>query len=71
MNDITSNLAPQIFYVYSTLLINYTLITLDPCQDVITNYILIKFSRLGAKIWNCIPPSIRKLPKHSFKKKTT
>ena len=27
------------------------------------------FSRLGAEIWNCIPPSIRKLPKHSFKLK--
>ena len=25
-------------------------------------------SRLGANIWNCIPPSIRKLPKHSFNK---
>ena len=27
------------------------------------------FSRLGAKIWNCIPPSIRNLQKQSFKKK--
>ena len=27
------------------------------------------FSRLGAKIWNWIPPSIRKLLKYSFKKK--
>ena len=27
------------------------------------------FSRLGAKIWNCIPPSTRKLPKHNFEKK--
>ena len=25
------------------------------------------FSSLGAKIWNCIPPSIRNLPKQSFK----
>ena len=27
------------------------------------------FSRLGTKIWNCIPSSIRNLPKQSFKKK--
>ena len=27
------------------------------------------FSRLGAKIWNCIPPSIKKKKKQSFKKK--
>ena len=27
------------------------------------------FSVLGAKIWNCIPDSIRNLPKNIFKKK--
>ena len=25
------------------------------------------FSRIGAKIWNCIPDSDRVLPKHKFK----
>ena len=27
------------------------------------------YSRLGAKIWNSIPLELRKLPKHSFKRK--
>ena len=27
------------------------------------------FSRIRAKIWNSVPPDIRKLPKHNFKKK--
>ena len=27
------------------------------------------FSRLGAKVWNSIPLELRKLPKHSFKRK--
>ena len=27
------------------------------------------FSRIRAKIWNSVPPDIRKLSKHNFKKK--
>ena len=83
MHDITNNLATQnilrVFTSYSTLLIKYTLIT--DYRSFSKGDYEIKFSRLDkqgkpfffrlvAKIWNYKPSSIRKLQKHSFKKKT-
>ena len=36
-----------------------------------TNHLLLSFSRVGAKIWNGIPPELRKLRKTLFKRKLT
>ena len=36
-----------------------------------TNHLLLSFSRVGAKIWNGIPPELRKLRKTRFKRKLT
>ena len=36
-----------------------------------TNHQLLSFSRVGAKIWNGIPPELRKLRKAPFKRKLT
>ena len=38
-------------------------------SDIILLCKLVANTHFGAKIWNCIPPSIRNLPKHSFKEK--
>ena len=37
-------------------------------KQVRTNHQLLSFSRVGAKIWNGIPPELRKLRKAPFKK---
>ena len=36
-----------------------------------TNHQLLSFSRVGAKIWNGIPPELRKLRNAPFKRKLT
>ena len=36
-----------------------------------TNHLLLSFSRVGAKIWNGIPPELHKLRKAPFKCKLT
>ena len=76
MHDITNNLAPQnILRLFNTTDQVHAYSTRSSSRD---DYEIKfsgldkqgkSFSRLGAKIWNCIPSVIRNLPKQSFKQK--
>ena len=76
MLDITTNSAPQNIYnlLTSTQDIHqYNTPSASSGNDSINHSRLNRhknsFSIIGAKIWNSIPESYRRLPKHIFKKK--
>ena len=76
MHDVSNNLTPpniSTLFTYSNTMHHYHTRFSSKNNFYIKrsriNQLKNSFSRIGAKIWNSVPPDIRKLSKHNFKKK--